>query len=265
MLVALNTAPWLTVPQGRYFCWRLGFAVKGRQQHVRAMKTSSRTLAFLFDVDGTLVDSVYQHVLAWRESLESCGIQLSVWRIHRRIGMSGGLLTAALLRETGRAVTSQQTVQLQKPHAESFARQLSQLRPLPAATQLLDVLTRAAVPCAIATSGRGKYAHKTLRLLDINPDDVPIITRDEVQHAKPDPDLFLASAARLGVDVRDSIIVGDSVWDLLAAQRAGALGIGLLSGGYGQDELERAGAYRVYQDPLDLLQHLDEVGVRAVT
>ncbi len=228
------------------------------------MKTSSRTLAFLFDLDGTLVDSVYQHVLAWRESLESCGIQLSVWRIHRRIGMSGGLLTAALLRETGRAVTPEQTEQLQKLHAESFARQLSQVRPLPGASQLLDVLTRAAVPWAIATSGRGEYAHKTLRLLDIGP-DVPIITRDEVEHAKPNPDLFLATAARLGVDIRDSIIVGDSVWDLLAARRAGALGIGLLSGGYGQDELERAGAYRVYQDPLDLLQHLDEVGVRVVT
>ncbi len=226
------------------------------------MKTSSRTLAFLFDLDGTLVDSVYQHVLAWRESLESCGIQLSVWRIHRRIGMSGGLLTAALLRETGRAVTPEQTEQLQKLHAESFARQLSQVRPLPGATHLLDVLTRAAVPWAIATSGRGEYAYKTLRLLDIGP-DVPIITRDEVQHAKPDPDLFLASAARLGVDIRDSIIVGDSVWDLLAARRASALGLGLLSGGYGQDELERAGAYRVYQDPLDLLQHLDEVGVRS--
>ncbi len=228
------------------------------------MKTSSRTVAFLFDLDGTLVDSVYQHVLAWRESLESCGIQLSVWRIHRRIGMSGGLLTAALLRETGRAVTPEQTEQLQKLHAESFARQLSQVRPLPGASQLLDVLTRAAVPWAIATSGRGEYAHKTLRLLDIGP-DVPIITRDEVEHAKPNPDLFLATAARLGVDIRDSIIVGDSVWDLLAARRAGALGIGLLSGGYGQDELERAGAYRVYQDPLDLLQHLDEVGVRVVT
>ena len=228
------------------------------------MKTSSRSLAFLFDLDGTLVDSVYQHVLAWRESLESCGIQLSVWRIHRRIGMSGGLLTAALLRETGRAVTPEQTEQLQKLHAESFDRQLSQVRPLPGASQLLDVLTRAAVPWAIATSGRGEYAHKTLRLLDIDA-DVPIITRDEVEHAKPDPDLFLASAARLGVDIRDSIIVGDSVWDLLAARRAGALGIGLLSGGYGQDELERAGAYRVYQDPLDLLQHLDEVGVRVVT
>ena len=94
------------------------------------------------------------------------------------------------------------------------------------------------------------------------PANVPVITRDQVQHAKPDPDLFLAAAERLGIPITESVVVGDSVWDLLAAQRARALGVGLLSGGYGQDELERSGAYRVYQDPADLLRHLDEVGVR---
>lgn len=227
------------------------------------MDVSSHTPAFLFDLDGTLVDSVYQHVLAWREALESCGIQLAVWRIHRRIGMSGGLLTAALLRETGRAVTPQQTDELQRLHAEAYGRQLSQVRPLPGAKELLHALSRAGARWAIATSGRGEFARKTLRILDIGPDD-PVITRDEVTHAKPDPDLFLAAAKRLGVDIHTSIVVGDSVWDLLAAQRARALAVGVLSGGYGQDELERAGAYRVYQDPLDLMEHLDELGVRIV-
>jgi HAD superfamily hydrolase (TIGR01549 family) len=175
--------------------------------------------------------------------------------------MSGGLLTAALLRETGRAVTPEQTEELQRLHAEAYARQMSQVRPLPGAKQLLKGLTAAGVRWAIATSGRGEFARKTLRILDIGPDN-PVITRDEVAHAKPDPDLFLASAKRLGVDIHTSVVVGDSVWDLLAAQRARALGVGLLSGGYGQDELERAGAYRVYQDPLDLMEHLDELGVR---
>jgi phosphoglycolate phosphatase-like HAD superfamily hydrolase len=105
-------------------------------------------------------------------------------------------------------------------------------------------------------------ARPTLEMLDV-PSDVPIVTRDQVEHAKPDPDLFLTAAERLGVPISDSVVVGDSVWDLLAARRARALGVGLLSGGYGQEELERAGAYRVYQDPADLLGHLDEVGVRA--
>jgi phosphoglycolate phosphatase-like HAD superfamily hydrolase len=92
--------------------------------------------------------------------------------------------------------------------------------------------------------------------------EVPVVTRDEVERAKPDPDLFLAASERLGVDISNPIVVGDSIWDLLAVRRARALGVGLLSGGYGTDELERAGAYLVYEDPADLLRHLDEVGVR---
>jgi HAD superfamily hydrolase (TIGR01509 family) len=217
--------------------------------------------AFVFDLDGTLVDSVYQHVLAWREALEEAGIELSVWRIHRRIGMSGGLFVNALLRETGRRVSAEETARLQKHHAQAYARQIAQVRPLPGARELLAYLSQVGVPWAIATSGRLESARLGLEMLGIRP-DVPVITRDQVERAKPDPDLFLAAAARLGVDISAAVVVGDSVWDLLAARRARALGIGLLSGGYGQEELERAGAYRVYQDPADLLRHLDEVGVR---
>jgi len=217
--------------------------------------------AFLFDLDGTLVDSVYQHVLAWREALESGGIKLSVWRIHRRIGMSGGLFINALLRETGGEVSPEQVKRIQRVHAEAYARLVSQVRPLPGARELLTHLTKVGVPWAIATSGRLESARPNIAMLDV-PAGVPVITRDQVEHAKPDPDLFLAAAERLGVQIGDSVVVGDSVWDLLAARRARALAVGLLSGGYGEEELERAGAYRVYQDPADLLRHVDEVGVR---
>jgi HAD superfamily hydrolase (TIGR01509 family) len=217
--------------------------------------------ALLFDLDGTLVDSVYQHVLAWREALECCGIELSAWRIHRRVGMSGGLFANALLRETGRSLSAEIAHQLQETHAEAYERQIAQVRPLPGARQLLDSLSSHGVPWAVATSGRTRLAKQTLRVLKLD-GDFPLITRDQVEHAKPDPDLFIEAAKHLGVNIELSIVVGDSVWDLLAAQRARALGVGLLSGGYGQDELERAGAYRVYQDPSELLQHLDEVGIR---
>src|SRR5256886_6424877 len=98
--------------------------------------------AFLFDLDGTLVDSVYQHVLAWREALESVGIELSVWRIHRRIGMSGGLFVNALFRETGRELKPEQAAQIRRAHADAYARQVSQVRPLPGARELLDYLTK---------------------------------------------------------------------------------------------------------------------------
>jgi HAD superfamily hydrolase (TIGR01509 family) len=217
--------------------------------------------AFVFDLDGTLVDSVYQHVLAWREALEREGISLAVWRIHRRIGMSGGLLVNALLRETGLPVTREQTSRLRQLHAEAYARLVEQVRPLPGARELLEHLTRAGVPWAIATSGWLESALPAVELLGVG-GEVPLVTRDQVEHAKPDPDLFLTAAQRLGVSIESSAVVGDSVWDLLAARRARALGVGLLSGGYGEDELIRAGAYRVYQDPADLLQHLDELGVR---
>ena len=153
------------------------------------------------------------------------------------------------------------TARLQQHHAQAYARQIAHVRPLPGARELLTYLSRVGVASAIATSGRLENARLALQLLEVGP-DVPIVTRDEVERAKPDPDLFLAAARRLGMDIGAAVVVGDSVWDLLAARRAHALGIGLLSGGYGQEELERAGAYRVYQDPADLLIHLDEIGVR---
>ena len=117
--------------------------------------------AFLFDLDGTLVDSVYQHVLAWREALESVGIELSVWRIHRRIGMSGGLFVNALFRETGRELKPEQAAQIRRVHAEAYARQIPQVRPLPGARELLAYLTKAGVPWAIGTSGRWRAPSPT--------------------------------------------------------------------------------------------------------
>lgn len=220
-----------------------------------------RRQAFLFDLDGTLVDSVYQHVLAWQAALDEFGIELSVWRIHRKIGMSGGLFSTALLRETGREVTEEQAARLRKLHAEAYAARSHLVRPLPGAKELLAYLSEVNAPWAIATSGYIESAGPVLEPLEV-PSGVPVITRDRVARAKPDPDLFLAAAEHLGVDIEDAVVVGDSVWDLLAARRARALGVGLLSGGYGTDELERAGAYRVYEDPADLLRHLDEVGTR---
>jgi HAD superfamily hydrolase (TIGR01509 family) len=219
-------------------------------------------IAFAFDLDGTLVDSVYQHVLAWHEALEAVGVELSTWRIHRRVGMSGGLLVNNLSREVGRALTADELRLASRRHAEAYARLLPQVRPLPGARALLRFLTEAGVPWAIATSGLRESADPALALLDL-PVGAVVVTRDQVKHAKPDPDLFRAAAERLGVAITDTVVVGDSVWDLLAARRAPALGVGVLSGGYGAEELERAGAYRVYQDPADLLDHLDEVGVRS--
>jgi HAD superfamily hydrolase (TIGR01509 family) len=218
--------------------------------------------AFVFDLDGTLVDSVYQHVLAWHEALDAEGIELSVWRIHRKVGMSGSLLTNMLLRETGLSLEPERIERLQKRHATAYLKRMDDIRTLPGARDLLETLTEASIPWAIATSSRLDTAGPALAKLGLDPARIPLISRDDVKHAKPDPDLFLASAERLHVRPEEVTVVGDAIWDMLAARRARALGIGLLSGGYGREELERAGAYRVFADPRELLDHLDEVGGR---
>jgi HAD superfamily hydrolase (TIGR01509 family) len=224
---------------------------------------SDRSVSFLFDLDGTLIDSVYQHVAAWQQALHAAGIELSVWRIHRRIGMSGGLFTEMLLREIHREVTPALLEQLQARHAEAYLHMMKWVRPLPGARRLLEHLTAVGIRWAIATSGRMATAKYNLDLLGLDVANTVVVTRDDVQRAKPDPDLFSRAAQRLDTDIESAVIVGDSIWDMLAARRARGLGVGLLSGGYGQDELERAGAIRVYEDPADLLDHIDEIGGRA--
>ena len=218
--------------------------------------------SFIFDLDGTLIDSVYQHVLAWKDALDEEGIALSVWRIHRRIGMSGGLFANMLLRETNFEVSPERLERLRRLHADAYRRHGEHVRPLPGAVELLRTLTEAGIPWAIGTSGRMETAGVHLERLGVDPAKVPVITRDMVKYAKPDPDLFLAAAAALGADIGHCVVVGDAIWDMLAARRCRALGVGLLSGGYGEDELFRGGAARVYEDPADLLRHLDEVGGR---
>jgi HAD superfamily hydrolase (TIGR01509 family) len=217
---------------------------------------------YLFDLDGTLVDSVYQHVLAWKAALDAEGIELSVWRIHRKIGMSGGLFTNQLLRETGLEISEERVNRLRQRHAEAYQYYAEGVRPLPGSLELLDWLTSVGIPWAIATSGRLETAAVNIAALGIDPNRVPVVTRDQVKFAKPDPDLFITAAERLGAAIETAVVVGDSIWDMLAATRCGAFRVGLLTGGYGPEELRDAGAYRVYEDPADLLRHIDEVGGR---
>jgi HAD superfamily hydrolase (TIGR01509 family) len=217
---------------------------------------------FLFDLDGTLVDSVYQHVLAWKEALDIEGIDLSVWRIHRKIGMSGGLFTNQLTRETGVAIDEARGERLRKAHTRAYRRMGETVLPLPGARELLSWLSSAGIQWAIATSGRMETAGVNLKALGVDPEKTPVVTRDLVKYAKPDPDLFLAAAARLGAPIETAVVVGDSIWDMLAAARCRALGVGLLCGGYGAEELQKATAFRVYEDPADLLLHIDELGGR---
>jgi HAD superfamily hydrolase (TIGR01509 family) len=218
--------------------------------------------AFLFDLDGTLVDSVYQHVRAWHLALRAEAIDLSVWRIHRKIGMSGGLFTNQLLRELGAPIEEDTINRLRTRHAELFLTLSDEVVPLPGAVDLLRSLSELDLPWAIATRGRMETAAANLRALAVDPARSIVVTRDQVNYAKPDPDLFVEAARRLGMGTQGCYVIGDSIWDMLAAARCGAIGIGLLSGGYGREELMDAGALRVYDDPADMLKHLDEIAPR---
>ena len=216
--------------------------------------------ALIFDLDGTLVDTVYAHVFAWQRAFAEQGLPIDGWRIHRRVGMSGGLFTRAAAREVGREFTPAEAEALQNRHGQIFRELLPDRRPLPGAAELLAELRRRGVTHGIATSGRRPEIDASLEALGV-PDDLVVVERGDVARAKPEPDLFLACAERLGVPAGECYVVGDAVWDLLAARRAGMLSVGLLSGGYGEAELQSAGAFRVYRDAEELRQSLDELGV----
>ncbi|MDH4259541.1 MAG: HAD family hydrolase [Gammaproteobacteria bacterium] len=216
--------------------------------------------ALIFDLDGTLIDTVYAHVFAWQRAFAENGLAIDGWRIHRRIGMSGGLAARAAARELGREINAAQEEVLLKRHSELFRKFLPERRPLPGAVEMLRTLRAQKVPFGIATSGSRPEIDLSLETLGIGTETV-VIERRDVKRAKPEPDLFLACQQKLGVPVGECYVVGDAVWDLLAARRAGMLSVGLLSGGYGENELLAAGAYRVYRDAADLHRSLDELGV----
>jgi HAD superfamily hydrolase (TIGR01549 family) len=219
-----------------------------------------RVQALIFDLDGTLVDTVYAHVYAWQRALAEAGLPIDGWRIHRRIGMSGGLFTRAVAREIGRPVSDEEAEALQRRHGEIFRELEPTRRALPGAGALLGRLRNDGVPHGIATSGRRPEIDRSLEVLGVPPETV-VVARGDVVRAKPEPDLFLTCAERIGVDPDDCYVVGDAVWDLLAARRARMLSVGLLTGGYGYDELMHAGAFRVYRDAAELEASLDELGV----
>jgi len=216
--------------------------------------------ALIFDLDGTLVDTVYAHVFAWQRALADYGMAIDGWRIHRRIGMSGGLFTRAVGRELGRDLSHEEVDGVQARHGELFRELLPERRALPGAVELLAELRERGTVHGIATSGRRPEIDASIDALGV-PADMVVVERGEVARAKPEPDLFNECARRLRADPADCYVIGDAVWDLLAARRAGMLSVGLLSGGYGADELQGAGAFRVYRDTHELHESLDELGV----
>jgi HAD superfamily hydrolase (TIGR01509 family) len=216
--------------------------------------------ALICDLDGTLVDTVYAHVLAWSRALRDFGIDVPAARIHLRVGMSGALVAEALTREVGRPLSAKERDALGDRHAEHYRQILPDPVAIPGAIDLIERLRELGVPFGIATSGKRKDAEPALATLHLA-SDVPVIDGSQVQQAKPDPAILFACQERLGVSPQDCIVVGDAVWDHLAARRAHMTSVGVLTGGIAATDLYHAGAIRVLQDVAELAASLGEIGI----
>lgn len=167
-----------------------------------------------------MTDSVYQNVAAWKEALDAENIPLAMWRIHRKIGMSGGLMLSALCRETGMELSKKQAERLSRLHGEAYERLQGQIIALPGAVDLLQRLDDENLSWCIATSGETATAEINLKVLGLDSSRINLVTRDDVNQAKPDPGLFIAAADKLGAPIDECLVVGDAIWDMLAARRA---------------------------------------------
>ena len=215
--------------------------------------------ALIFDLDGTLVDSVYPHALSWQKALADFGMPCPAWAIHRRIGMSGNLLVKSIAREQHRKVSDADVKKLGKLHARLFHELAPTCSPLPGAVDLLGYLAKSKIRHGIATSGKPDEIASSLKGLRLSAAAI-VVDGSMVHEVKPEPDLFLLCRKKLKIENNDCLIVGDAVWDIHAARRSGILSVGLLTGGFGEQELYNAGAMRVYRDAQALLQGIDELG-----
>jgi HAD superfamily hydrolase (TIGR01509 family) len=216
--------------------------------------------ALVFDLDGTLVDTVYAHVLAWQVALGEVGVLVDGYRLHRHVGSSGGLIVRYAQREAGRKLSTEQAETVHRRHGELFRQMLPRPRPLPGAVEVFRTLRASSIPYAIATASYRPLIDASLEAVGAGPEAVVVEGKGSLR-GKPEPDLFLASREQLGTRAEDCIVVGDAIWDHVGARRAGMLSVGVLTGGYGEEELYHAGAFRVYRTIADLLHNLDELGI----
>src|SRR5262245_36882729 len=216
--------------------------------------------ALIFDLDGTLVDTVYGHVLAWQQALAEAGVHVDGHRLHRHVGSSGGLIVRYAQREAGHKLSAEEVETVHRRHGELFHQIMPRPRPLPGAVEAFRALRESSVPYAIATASCRPGIDACRLAVGVGPEAVVIEGKGALR-GKPEPDLFLASRERLATQAEDCIVVGDAVWDHVGARRAGMLSVGVLTGGYGEEELYHAGAFRVYRNIADLLHNLDELGI----
>lgn len=215
----------------------------------------------LFDFDGTLMDSVYADVVAWQEAYVAHGYSVPSWRIHRLNGAQGSLVRTVLHRDLGLDISDDEFAAIVDRAVEAYHRLSHLVQPAPGAQQILAKLDDLDIPWAIATSGSGPTLMHLLGKIGVDPATATVVTRDNAKYAKPSPEIFLHAADALGLPMERGYIIGDSVWDMLAAKRAGGTAIGVRTGGYGDEELFQKSAIAIFDDLNDLCAHLPDVGI----
>jgi len=218
---------------------------------------TSRVDTAVLDVDGTLVDTVYQHTMAWATAFGEVDVDVPLWRLHRAVGIGGDRYVAEV---AGDDVERRHGDRLRDRHDELFGREIDRVRPLPGAPELLRELGDRGLKVVMASSGVAEHTERLLRLVGADRTSQGATSSSDVDQSKPAPDLIEAAIEK--VDGDRAVVVGDAVWDVTAAVNAGVRSIGLLSGGFGEGELRAAGADQVFADAQDLLDHLDETLLR---
>ncbi len=213
----------------------------------------SQVAAVVLDIDGTVLDSNYHHTLAWSRAFAHVGQPVSAWRVHRHIGMGGDRLVAAV---AGDQVESRHGSEIRERWEHEYDGLIDETRLFEGAPELLRALRDRGLQVALASSSIPRHAEHALTLLDADRLADATTTAEDAEESKPHPELIERVLDDLGTD--HACMVGDSVWDVVAATERGIPTIALLTGGYGREELEAAGAVAVYDDLVELLERLDE-------
>lgn len=222
-----------------------------------AKEACSRASAVLFDVDGTLVDSNYLHIHAWQRAFAEVGIDVETWRVHRSIGMDGSTLVRSLSDDA----PDETQKRLKDLHSQFYAEMAPLLRPFPGARTLLQRVADLGLKVVLATSAPENELALLRKVLDCDDLVAAVTSADDVDTAKPKPDIIEVALQRAEVSADRAVFVGDAIWDAEACARAHVTSIGVLSGGVSQGELENAGVLMVFENTEDLVKHIEETPI----
>ena len=214
--------------------------------------------AVLLDIDGTLVDSTYVHTFAWARAFREAGHPVDAWRIHRCIGMGGSLLLAELLADRADALGDE----VDQRHSDHYAAAAGEVHRFDGVHELLGAITERGARAVLASSASPAELDLLREILELDETRYPITSSQDVDEAKPDPDIVHTALEVAGAPAAHAVFVGDAVWDVEAAARAGIPCVGVLTGGISTSELTEAGAVAVYRSVSELLEDIDSSPLR---